>query len=96
VPWSFSNFSPEFLSSGSEIWSRSVLTSWRKIGERKVSGRCARPRGKEWRRGGRLELIANGGDLDQQWRRGGLWHEQAGGILTRVLERESVREGGGL
>jgi hypothetical protein len=59
-----------------------------------VSGRCARPRGKEWRRGGRLELTANGGDLDQQWRRDGLWHEQPSGVLTRVLERESVREEG--
>jgi hypothetical protein len=46
VPWSFGNLSPEFSSGGSEIWSRSVSTSWQKIVESKVSGRCARPRGK--------------------------------------------------
>jgi hypothetical protein len=61
-----------------------------------MSERWARSRGREWHRGGTLELTANGGDLDQQWQRGGLWHEHPGGVLARVLERESVREEGGL
>jgi hypothetical protein len=67
---------------------------WRKEKGETMSGSCARSRRKEWCRGGRLELTASSGDLNQQWRRGGLWHEQPGGVLTRVLERESVREGG--
>jgi hypothetical protein len=52
VPWSFGNLSPEFSAGGSEIWSRLVSTSWRKIGERKVSGRCTRPREKRRCRSG--------------------------------------------
>jgi hypothetical protein len=78
----------------SEIQVKSSSSIWHARKYAIVLERWARSRGKEWRGGGRLELTANDGYLDQQWRHGGLWHEQPGSVLARVLERESVREGG--
>jgi hypothetical protein len=46
-------------------------------------------------RGGRSGLTVAGDDLQLQWWRGGLWHEQPGGVLARVLEGDECGGGGG-
>jgi hypothetical protein len=62
VSQSFGNLSTKFPSGGGKIWSRSVSTSWSKIGKDKVSGRCAKLKKKRRCRTGikrRLELTVN-------------------------------------
>jgi hypothetical protein len=60
-----------------------------------MSGGCARSRGREWCRGRRLGLTATGGDLDQQWRRGGIQIERPSGGFVRVLGRNECGRRGG-
>jgi hypothetical protein len=46
-----------------------------------VSERCARTRGRRRYRGGGSKLTVTGDEIRLQWRRGGLWLQQPGGVI---------------
>jgi hypothetical protein len=83
----------------SKIQVKSPSSIWRARKYAIVLEKCARLRGKEWRRGrsrGRRCSPETGGAFWQYWRRGDLWLGQPGGVLARVLERGECRQRGGL
>jgi hypothetical protein len=88
------NRSSELGLADGEIWLWLSSSFWNSNEKRIMSERCARARGMLRCRGGRSGLTVAGDDLQLQWRRGGLWHEQPGSVLARVLEGDECGGGG--
>jgi hypothetical protein len=87
------------LAADSKIQVKSPSSIWRARKYAIVSEKCARLRGKEWRRGrsrGHRCSPETGGAFWQYWRRGDLWLGKPGGVLARVLERGECGWRGGL